>query len=99
MDLTFLLITILMIIASQSGMLWIAVGLFLILLLSAKSKLLLLAAGVAGLLLALIYLGFARDNYLIVGGLFLVLLIIVKKDADSPQQQDPMAAYGAYGGY
>ncbi|MDP3742321.1 MAG: hypothetical protein Q8R15_03335 [Candidatus Micrarchaeota archaeon] len=97
MDFTFIFLTILMVFAAQAGMLWIAVGLFLILLLSAKTKLLLLAAGISGVLLALITLGIAANNYLIIGGLFVMFLIIIKKDADSPQP-DPMAAYGGYGG-
>lgn len=86
-----------MILAAQSGMLWVALGLFLLLLLSAKSKLLLIAAGVAAVLLGLSALGIAKTNYLIVGGLFVVLLLIVKKDADSPQP-DQAAMYGGYGG-
>ncbi len=97
MDFTFIFLTILMVFAAQAGMLWIAVGLFLILLLSAKTKLLLLATGISGVLLALITLGIAANNYLIIGGLFVMFLIIIKKDADSPQP-DPMAAYGGYGG-
>ncbi|MBI4406775.1 hypothetical protein HY571_02580 [Candidatus Micrarchaeota archaeon] len=98
MDFTFLFLTILMLLAAQSGMLWIAAGLFLLLLLSAKTHLLLIAAGVAFVLLALIGLGLTSSNYVIMGGLFVVLVILVKKDADSPQQPDPMAMYGAYGG-
>ena len=98
MDFTFLFIAVLMIIAAQSGMLWIAAGLFLILLLSAKSKILLLAAGIVGVLFAIIALGLTGTNYIVIGGLFLVFLLIVKKDADSPQP-DPNAMYGGYGGY
>ncbi len=99
MDFTFVFLTILMLFAAQAGMLWIGVGLFLILLLSAKSKLLLVAAGISGVLLALIAFGIvAANNYVIIGGLFLMLLLIIKKDADSPQP-DQMAAYGGYGGY
>ncbi|MFH1247015.1 MAG: hypothetical protein V1644_01415 [Candidatus Micrarchaeota archaeon] len=98
MDFTFIFLTVLMVFAAQSGMLWIAIGLFAIVLLSAKTKLLLLAAGISGFLLALIALGVAANNYAIIGGLFIILLLIVKKDADSPQP-DPSAAYGGYGGY
>ncbi len=97
MDFTFLFITVLMVLAAQSGMLWIAAGLFLVLLLSAKSKILLLAAGVAALVLGLIALGGIGSNYLVIGALFIVFLLIVKKDADSPQP-DQAAMYGGYGG-
>ena len=86
-----------MILAAQSGMLWVGVGLFLILLLSAKSKILLLAAVIAAVLLGIMAFGGVGSNYLVIGGLFLVFLILVKKDADSPQP-DPNAMYGGYGG-
>ncbi len=98
MDFTFLFLTILMVLAAQSGMLWVAAGLFLILLLSAKTKMLLIAAVVGAVLLGIVAFGGVGNNYLIIGGLFAVFLILVKKDADSPQP-DPNAAYGGYGGY
>ncbi|MFH0713674.1 MAG: hypothetical protein V1722_03935 [Candidatus Micrarchaeota archaeon] len=98
MDFTFLFITVLMVLAAQSGMLWVAVGLFLLLLLSAKSKMLLIATVIGAVLIALVSFGGIGNNYLIIGGLFVIMLIIVKKDADSPQQPDQMAMYGGYGG-
>ena len=98
MDLTFLFITILMILAARSGMFWVAVGLFIVLLLSAKSKILILAAVISGALLALVAFGSSGTNYIVIGGLFVVFLILVKKDSDSPQP-DQSAMYGGYGGY
>lgn len=96
MDFTFLFLTVLMILAAQSGMLWIAVGIFLLLLLSAKSKWLLLAAGVSAVLTAVVYFTGIQNSYFVVGGMFIVLLLVVKKDADNPQPEGAM--YGGYGG-
>ncbi len=97
MDFTFLFLTVLMILAAQSGMLWIAVGIFLLLLLSAKSKWLLMAAGVSAILTGVVYFTGVQNSYLVVGGMFIVLLLVVKKDADNPQPEGG-AMYGGYGG-
>ena len=90
--------SVLMVVAAQAGMIWIAAGIFLLMLISAKSKLLLAAAGVGLVLLVLIYLQLTDSNYLIIGALFVIMLLIVKKDSDSPSQPDPYAAYGGYPG-
>ncbi len=96
MDFTFLFLTILMIMAAQSGAIVISAAIFLILLISSKDKMLLLASGVAATATIYVYLLQVKtltDNLIIIGALFAILVILVKSDADHPQPQNP------YGGY
>ena len=93
MDFTFLFVVLLMLFAVKSQLWYVAVGLFLVLLVTSKSKYLVLAA-VVGVLVA-----FAAGNsslisifgdamtWVILGGLFLVLLLLAKKDSDHPSQE------------
>lgn len=86
MDLTFLFIIVLMLLAVKSGLTWIAAGLFLLLLFTAKSKYLFVAA-LVGFVLAVsvkfIDLG-EYSMWVIVGSLGLVLFLIAKKESDQP---------------
>ena len=95
MDFTFLFLIVLMILASQMGNLTLLVALFALLLLTAKSKYLILAAVVGGALAFLwnTDIGGAYKTPLLLGGLFLVLLLLVKSDSGQPQ---PPAGYGYY---
>jgi hypothetical protein len=93
MDFTFLFLVVLMVLAAQSNNYTLLIALFALLLLTAKSKYL-MAAAIAGLVLSLIWTTDIAGPYktpLLLGGLFLVLLLLVKSDNGAPQ---PMA-----GGY
>ncbi|VVB67057.1 Uncharacterised protein [Candidatus Norongarragalina meridionalis] len=88
MDYTFLFLVILMLFAVKSGVEYIAVGIFVLLLFTSKSKYLLAAAVVGGGIALLWYSGVNLGDYgmiVTVGGLFLVLLLIAKKESDQPQ--------------
>jgi len=83
-----------MVIAVQSGLWWIAAGLFIVLLLIAKSKLLILAALVGGVMVALAYVGGpAIPQWVYLIGLFMVLVLLVRGDSGKPGPE----GYG--GGY
>jgi len=93
MDYTFLFIIILMLLAVKSNLPYIAAGLGLLLLFTAKSKYLLIAAlvGVA-LALAVGYVNLGEYTmWVVVGCLFVVMLLIAKRESDQP-------AGGGYGG-
>ncbi len=93
MDFTFLFVIILMLLAVKSGVSYIAVGLLIILLLTSKNKYLLVAAVVGGLTVLLV--GWEGASGLLgdmniwigLGGLFIVLLLLAKKDDDHPSQE------------
>ncbi|PIN96613.1 hypothetical protein COU39_00425 [Candidatus Micrarchaeota archaeon CG10_big_fil_rev_8_21_14_0_10_60_32] len=93
MDFTFLFIVILMLLAIKSELNIVAFGLFALLLFTAKSKYLIIAALVGlALILAVGYLNLGDYQMpAIVGALFVVVLLIAKKESDQP-------AGGAYGG-
>ncbi|MBI5229193.1 hypothetical protein HY991_03715 [Candidatus Micrarchaeota archaeon] len=95
MDFTFLLLVILMLLALQAGQQLIAAGLFIILIFSAKSKLLLIF-GIIGLAIATVFfLGWeGMSSAFIIVGLFLILVVIIKV---SPPEPGPEAYYP--GGY
>ena len=87
MDFTFLIITVLMLLAAQSGNIPIVIALFALLLVTAKSKYLILAA-IIGLVLSIIAsLQMENKEIYMLGGLFLILIIIAKADSSTPQQQ------------
>ncbi len=92
MDFTFLIITILMLLAAQSGNIAIVIALFALLLVTAKNKYLVLAA-LLGLVLAFIT-GVEIENkaYYVLGGLFIIVILIAKTEPSQP------SAY-AGGGY
>ena len=94
MDFTFLFIVILMLLASQSGAVIISGALFVALLVQAKDKYLLFSALVGGAIVILNYLQVLDNTFLILGGLFVVLLLLVREDSVHPQP-----AYGGGGGY
>lgn len=89
-------IIVLMLLAVKSGMLWIAVGLFLLLLFTSKSKYLLLAAVVGiGVVVATRFADLGDYSmWVIVGGLFAVVLLISRKEAEHPSPE----MYGGMGG-
>lgn len=98
MDFTFLFIVILMLLAVKSNMTWIAVGLFLLLLVTASKSKYLLVAALVGLALVLLTHYVDLGDYfmwVVVGGLFLVLLLISKKEAEHPTPE----GYGMGGMY
>ena len=94
MDFTFLFVVILMLLAVKNELNMVAVGLFVILLFTAKSKYL-LAAAFVGIALA-VGVGFfiigEYSPWVILGALFVVVLLIIKKEGEAPNA-------GAYGGY
>lgn len=86
MDFTSLFIVVLMILASKAGLLWVAVGLGILLLITSKGSYA-LAAAILGIIVtaALYFLGESDMSfYVMVGGLGLVLLLLAKKEADQP---------------
>ncbi|MFH0835672.1 MAG: hypothetical protein V1834_00745 [Candidatus Micrarchaeota archaeon] len=94
MDYTFLFIAILMLLAVKSNMTWIAVGLFALLLISSKNKYLLIAA-VISVVVMFVFRSNQFEEYgmwIVIGGLFLVMLVLTRKEADQPSPQ------GYYGG-
>jgi len=95
MDFTFLFIVILMLLAVKSGLLYVAAGLFVLLIVTAlKSRWLLTAAIIGGAVVGAMAFGLIGEDtfWPIVGGLFIVLVILAKKDSDHPMQE------GGYGG-
>ena len=86
-----------MLLAVKSNLWWIAAGLFVVLLVTSKSKYLIAASAVGGVLAALVYLTPDLGEYrlwLIVGGLFLILILISRKESEHPTPDQ----YGGYGG-
>ncbi len=80
-----------MLIAVQSGLFPVAIGLFLVLLFISKGKLLIFALVLAGVLFLAVSGG--SVDPMILGGLVLaIFLLIVKKDSDEPQT--PSGFYG-----
>ncbi|MFH0971360.1 MAG: hypothetical protein V1835_02225 [Candidatus Micrarchaeota archaeon] len=92
MDFTFLIIVVLMMLAAQSGNLPIVIALFALLLVTAKNKYFIIAAIIGLALSALWGLEIENKTIYILGGLFLILMIIAKTDVTPP------APYGG-GGY
>jgi len=85
LDVTFLLVGFLILMALQSNQLVVAAGLFVVLLATAKSKALLLAALIIGGL-GLLYLTNSADPLILIAGLLIVLVILVRSDS-SPGPQ------------
>jgi len=94
MDFTSLFIVVLMILAAKTGLLWIAGGLGILLLVTSKGSYS-IAAAIVGLAVAaaLYFLGESNLSfYVMVGGLGLVLLLLAKKESDQPSGYYPPAA-------
>ena len=87
-----------MLLAVKSGIWWIAGALFVILLVTSKSKYLIASALIGGVLAALVFLTDLGEYrlWVIVGGLFLILVLISRKESEHPT---PDAYGGAGGGY
>lgn len=103
MDFTFLFIIILMLLAVKSGLTIVAIGLALVLFVTSKSKYLLLAAVVGLLVVGAAYfnisglLDFSNSTtWIILGGLFLVMVILAKKDSDTPGNAEAYSPYPQY---
>jgi hypothetical protein len=91
MDFTALLLIVLMLLAVQNNAYPIAIGLLALLLVSTKGKYLVAAVAV-GALVAFASPYFSSEPLILIGGLFLVLLLIVKGDsggAGGPQGYYP----------
>ncbi|MFQ5405871.1 MAG: hypothetical protein ACE5DI_01800 [Candidatus Micrarchaeia archaeon] len=86
-DFTFLFLLFLMLFALQTkGLELVAIALFVILFVVAKSKHLMIALGLVALVFFLFSSGV--DDPLVLGGLLLaILVLIVKKDSDQPSAQ------------
>lgn len=98
MDFTFLFIVVLMVLAMQSNNLTITIALFALLLITAAKNKYLLFAAIIGGVLALLWgtdFGGQYRTPLLLGGLFVILILLVKKDSESPMP----AGYGGMGGY
>jgi hypothetical protein len=92
-DFTFLLVLILVLVAFQQGMLWIGIGLLALLLFTAKSKILLFAAVIGIALAVLLYAGGEAYSWLVVAGLFIVLLLLVKNEPKGSPEFYPQPGY------
>jgi len=86
MDFTFLFIVILMLLAVKSGLTWVAAGLAILLLLTSKSKYLILAAivGIGVVLGARFFENSDLNFWVIAGGLGLILFILARRDTEEP---------------
>jgi hypothetical protein len=90
MDFTFLFIIILMLLALKSGLDIIAIGLLIILLVTAKNKYLLIATLIGGAMVALVSFTGIRtslDDPVTLGvlaGLFIIMLLLARQDSDTP---------------
>jgi len=93
MDFTFLFIIIMMLLALKSGLSIIAIGLFIILLVTSKNKWLLIATLIGGGLVAVVSVtgvSSALDDpatLAVLGGLFVILLLLARNDTESPAPQ------------
>lgn len=102
MDFTFLFIIILMLLALKSGLDIVAIALLVILVFTSKSKYLLIATVIGGALVVIVGLGgfsSSLDNPVtlaVLGGLFLIMLLLARQDSDNPAPQGymPGAGYG-----
>jgi len=97
-----LFLIILMLLAVQyaqysSTALLIALGLFVLLVFTAKSKLFLLAAIIGGILVVFFYFGSDYRSWIVLGGLFIVLLAIVKASPPEPGPETYAPGYGGMG--
>jgi hypothetical protein len=93
MDFTVIFLVILMLLAVQAGIPLLALGLFIIALVTSKNKFLIAASLLGGGIAALYYLNLGGVTSLVVGaGLFLVFIIIATQDSGPGP-----SAYG--GGY
>lgn len=88
MDFTLLFIVILMLLAIQSGLKVVAIGLgVMLLIISMKNKYLFLASLVGIALIAgITFFGVGSELWFIGGGLFLIVIILAKKESDVPAQ-------------
>ena len=77
-DFTFLFIVILILLALQMQQPLVAVGLFVLLVFTARSKILLIASIVGTAVAALYFLGGTQYTWLVVIGLFIVLIAIAR---------------------
>ncbi|MBS3070341.1 hypothetical protein J4220_02430 [Candidatus Micrarchaeota archaeon] len=86
MDFTALFIVVLMILAAKSGLLWIAGGLGILMLVTSKGSYSIAAAVIGVAVVAAVYfLGESELSfYAMVGGLGLVLAILARKDSEQP---------------
>ena len=90
MDFTLLFVLILMLLAYQSGLTAIAIGLLLVALVTAKNKYLLAAVAIGGLVLGVLFLGLGEiTSWLVIGGLFVIFLILAWKDEGTGPQGYP----------
>lgn len=93
MDFTFLFIIILMLLALKSGLELVAIGLFVILLFTSKNKWLLIATLIGGALVAVVSLGGISSSLndpvtlAVLGGLFIILILLARNDSESPAPQ------------
>ncbi len=101
MDFTFLFIIILMLLALKSGLDIVAIGLFVILLFTSKNKWLLIATLIGGGLVAVLsFTGISSSlsdpvTLAVLGGLFIILLLLARNDSESPS---PQGYYPGQGG-
>ncbi len=85
MDPTIIFLIILMLLAIQNGMIWLAVLLFLIAIITSKNKFFLAATLIGGAVGSVLYLGLGNLAGLIVGaGLFLAFVLVIMQDSNSP---------------
>ncbi len=84
-DITFLLVAFFILLAIQSQQIFIAAGLFVVLLAMSKSKALLLATLLIGTL-GFLYANQMADPVLLIFGLLAVLVILVRSDSSTGPQ-------------
>lgn len=81
MDVTIVFVIVLMLLAVQNGMPWLAVALFVVALVASKNKFFIGAALIGGVVAALLYLGVGSiAGWIVAGGLFLAFILVVMQD-------------------
>lgn len=97
MDPTIIFLIVLMLLAIQNGMYWLAVLLFLVAVITSKNKFFLGATLIGGAVGTVLYLGIGSLAGILVGaGLFIAFLLVILQDSNSPQGSN---GYGQQQGY
>jgi hypothetical protein len=96
MDFTVLLLLIFMLLALQQGLWLIAGALFLLILFTTRGKALMLAVLVGAGIASLAIFGISQNSILVIAGLFVVFLVLARKDE---RPAGPEAYYPGGGAY
>ncbi len=84
MDLTVIFLIILMLLAVQNGIPWLAVALLVVAVVTSKNKFFIAASLLGGGVAALLYLGLGSTaGWIVGGGLFLAFILVASQDSGS----------------